>query len=469
MRKVTRTTSLVLLAVTVLMAIHFIVNRALFRDLWFDEALTFLNFAMLPDIGSIYYNYVIPNNQILFTVCLKYWHMLQPSFMSADFFMRLLPLILAGGSLWMISLWRGFYSRRAVYLSMAALALSLPFEIYAVALRGYMLSLFLLLLCINIALRFNRKPSAVGAAGYFLASLAAVATLPSNIVALGGIALWFMPFEKPKKCLEFRWWLLAAAPLAAMALFYLPILRQVEMVLALQEGWGSGAAAAMVFYMAFVLSFLPLLAVAFIHRAHWSKWLKIAGVVLLVLPFFLSRTPAPFPRVFFPYWAVLLLVLTDGLNSYLAIQRRQIAVYPVLAGLVCICALMMQSGRLSISETLVAGHGMDDYFYPSYARVDFRPHDTVRMLQQLTDNKLPPVYVSFQADFYPMIFYGLLNGIDAGTWQFDGPRSKVDSLPRGALVVLSNQPGELDDFSKRFGVTPVFIAASGFQRIYRIP
>lgn len=468
MRKGPRTTDLVLLIVPALAVWYFIINAAIFRDLWFDEALTFLNFARQPGIERIYRNYVIPNNQILFSILLKYWYVLQPSFLRLDFFMRLLPLIFAGGALWVLFLWRRFFSRRAVYLIMAALAMSLPFEIYSVALRAYMPSLFLLVLAVYIALRFQRKPGIPWGIGYFFVSLAAVAALPTNIIPLGGIALWFMPLNSPRDCRRFRWWFLAAAPLAALALFYLPILNNVQKVLALKEGWDNNFAAAVLFYAAFFLTFLPLAVTACMHRAHWDKWLKVGGGVLLPLFFFLSRSPAPFPRVFFPYWAVLLLVLADGLNSFLAVRRRT-AVYPVLAALVCIGAAGMHAGRLELSNFFAGGHNMDDYFYPSYARPEFKPQATVRLLAEMNGRNLPPVYVSFQADFYPMVFYGMVNGIEPGVWRFDNPRTRVGSLPPGALAVLSDTQEDLDDFIKRFGVTPVYLAASGFHRIYRIP
>jgi uncharacterized membrane protein len=467
MRKIIRPTNLALFFAVVLLACGYIVNGALFRDLWFDEALTFLNFVMLPSAGDIYRSYVIPNNQILFSILLKYWLVFQPPGMATDFFMRLLPLLFGVGSLWMIYLWKRFFSRRTVYLIMAALALSLPFEIYSVALRGYMPGLFLLLLCVNIALRFRRTPTPWYAIGYFAAALAALAVLPSNIVALGGIALRLMPLSRLSECRRFGWWFLAAAPLAGAALFYLPILDNVRMVLALKEGWRSNTAAAILFYAAYVLSFLPLIAVSAVHRPGWEKMVKIAGIVLLVLPFFLLRHPAPFPRVFFPYWAVLLLVLADGLNPFLAATRRTWS-YPLLAALVVACGLGMQFSRGAWSDWLAKGRGMDDYFYPEYARAEFRPHDTVTMLQEAYGSALPPVYVSFQADFYPMIFYGLLNGVDARAWLFDGPRGRVEKLPRGALAVLSDRPEDLEEFSRRFGVTPVYVGSSGFQRIYRV-
>ena len=43
------------------------------RPLWFDEALTVLQFAVLPSAGAIYHAYVIPNNQIIHTVLVRFF------------------------------------------------------------------------------------------------------------------------------------------------------------------------------------------------------------------------------------------------------------------------------------------------------------------------------------------------------------------------------------------------------------
>ena len=38
---------------------------AIRRELWFDEALTLMNFVIPMDLGAIYQNYLIPNNHIV--------------------------------------------------------------------------------------------------------------------------------------------------------------------------------------------------------------------------------------------------------------------------------------------------------------------------------------------------------------------------------------------------------------------
>ncbi|MDD5727771.1 MAG: hypothetical protein PHV59_04320, partial [Victivallales bacterium] len=50
------------------------VREAIFRDLWFDEALTVREFMFLPSLKAVYFAYVIPNNHIIYTILLKLWN-----------------------------------------------------------------------------------------------------------------------------------------------------------------------------------------------------------------------------------------------------------------------------------------------------------------------------------------------------------------------------------------------------------
>ena len=79
--------------------VFFAAGTYLIRPLWFDEALTVQNFALLPSVKSIYFNYTIPNNQLLYTMMLHFWIKLYPGIYAIDEWMRLLPLLLAGVTL----------------------------------------------------------------------------------------------------------------------------------------------------------------------------------------------------------------------------------------------------------------------------------------------------------------------------------------------------------------------------------
>ena len=72
--------------------VFFSAGTYLVRPLWFDEALTVQNFALLDSVESIYFNYVIPNNQILYTVMLHYWIKLYCGLGGIDEWMRIVAV-----------------------------------------------------------------------------------------------------------------------------------------------------------------------------------------------------------------------------------------------------------------------------------------------------------------------------------------------------------------------------------------
>ena len=111
------------------------------RDLWFDEALTLLDFALLPSIPAIWQAYVIPNNQLLHTALLHFWAPVAGGLPSFNAGLRLLPL--ATTLILILVLWRGFARScgwAALSLAMAAWIVSPPFALFGSALRGYMLA-----------------------------------------------------------------------------------------------------------------------------------------------------------------------------------------------------------------------------------------------------------------------------------------------------------------------------------------
>jgi len=65
------------------------------RPLWFDEAVSLMNFATLP-YSEIYTNYTIPNNHILFNMLLKSWlDNVAPSLSVGDVQFRIPAVIIA--------------------------------------------------------------------------------------------------------------------------------------------------------------------------------------------------------------------------------------------------------------------------------------------------------------------------------------------------------------------------------------
>jgi len=368
----------------------------------------------------------------------------------------------------------------ATALVCACFAFSLPFGIYSVAVRGYMLSFLLVVMALEFARGWISGPNWKNGAAYFIVSLLAVGTIPSNIVALGAVVLCFAEFPLKNRKFIARFVFLAMIPLIALALFYLPITRGVAKVMALKEGWHNGIAAMTALYLSWAVSFLPVIAaVIFVvplvlkRKSSRRKALITVLILLLPAPFFLIFSPAPFPRVFFSVWPVWMYLLCRGLGHLFALTRlnkhKPLLLMIVLAGAIFACGMAQQEIKEYLSAKYVGQQALDDFFCPYYMKNSFNPFDAVKSLQVQGATE-HPIYVSFNADPYSIIFYGKMLGIPADVWLFDNPRGKVLSLENNCRRAILTGRGDESAFLGRFKgkiLEPVS-AGTSFQRIYSI-
>ena len=434
------------------------------RDLWFDEALTYLHFARMDSPASIYFGYYIPNNQILYSIALHYWSMLLPGGTDPVVWFRLLSFLFAAATL--LLLYRMFRVRMgggAILLPvLVALAASVPFLVYATALRGYMLSALLVTLALDAALGFAARPEWKRAALYALWSLAAVATIPSNLLALGGVALYALPLFGPRFYRRRAFWALAAIPPVMFAAFYGPIYDRLLGCMALHEGWPDGGRALLAVYAAFLFAFAMLLlpgtgSLLAFDRPRY-RWVRLARALvwLLPVPAALLLPVAPFPRVFFPFWPLWTLLLAAGIRDLTALHCRRSGRwnFRVWIGALTVAAVgwsfvaQQPAVRLMASRRF-GGAGADDYFYGYYLRAEHRPGETAAWVADHSGGRPQSVYASFAADPWPLLFYLTASGVELKEFRFDGPRGPVAALEPGMLVILrADEPAEA--VAKRF-------------------
>lgn len=458
-----------------------------FRPLWFDEALTVMNFMALPGPVEIYHNYVIPNNHIIYTILLKFWSYAYQPVVAFDVYLRLLSLVITFAAFAiMFFRWKRPCGIWPAALVCACFAFSLPFGIYSVAIRGYMLSFLLVVMALEFARSWITVPGWKNGTAYFIISLLAVGTIPSNIIALGAVVLCLAEFPLKSRRFILRYMFLAIIPLIALVLFYLPVSRGVARVMALKEGWSNGIAAMTVLYLSWAVSFLPVIitiiftAPLLLKRKHsWRRALIAVLVLLLPVPFFLIISPAPFPRVFFSIWPVWMYLLCRGLGHLSALARLKqyrLAVKPllplaVLAGAVFACGMAQQEIKEYLSAKYVGQQALDDFFCPYYMKESFNPFDAVKTLQaQGAAEPEAKIYISFNADPYSIVFYGKMLGVPQDVWCFDNPRGKVLSLENNCRKAILTGGGDESAFTGRFKdkiLDPVS-AGKNFQRIYSI-
>jgi hypothetical protein len=452
------------------------VRDAVFRDLWFDEALTIGEFMQLPTIGAVYRQYVIPNNHIIYTVCLKIWNQLYFSFCSPDLYWRLFTVLTSAVlTIVIFTRWRKRYGTLPVVLLLFAFCLSLPFAIYATAVRGYMLSMLWIVVSYEFARSWVNHANWQNATGYFIFSLLAVGTIPSNLLALGAIVILLFPRFGFKRVLDWKFIFLALVPLAAAALFYLPLSDRVAAIMKLREGWWNAWSVARVVYSSFIIAFLPLLiaslagAVVFLKCRKNRKYLWGLLVILMPLAVVFLRSPSPFPRVFLCLWPVWMLMTVAGLAHLTAsVQKRKHRLVLVLILLVASFgwAKLCSANRDSLADMFHDKSNMDDFFNPYYMAPEYKPWSLIKNIQKLSGDKNIPVYITFTAEPCVILLYGRMAGIDPRLWLFDRPPpfGKVQFLPRPAWILLKQNElkgNELEKICKRFdidtkNVNPIF-------------
>jgi hypothetical protein len=446
------------------------------RQLWFDEALTIIEFASLPSLTDIYRQYNIPNNHILYTMMLSLWaegcYALTGTM--PDIFYRLPSLIFSAGSVAIICFcWKKRLGGTTAFAAALALTVSLPFILYALAVRGYAMSFFLILCAFEFAVRLNRGRM-LYALWYFLAALAAVGTVPSNLLAFAALTLYLMP-GKFRRLFSVSFILTAILPLIAFIVFYLPIWTKLMHNFDLKEGWHNHWHGAGVVYFAYAWSLLPLIIIALygmgrIVRRHGVSMPLLWKLLPFMIPLPLVLLDVyPFPRVMLCLWPVWLYATARGvkysLNLFATMKNRQIWIFKTTILLLSILLLWGALGQYSahyVSRAMVCASGYNDHLFSPYYVEDYDPAGT----EELTRNAPGKVFISFTADRYPLIFYAFTRGADHRRFIFNAGGTKVEKLKNGTIVILSKYD-DAAEFAQSYNLSELrLIKEHGYHRIY---
>ena len=425
------------------------------RPLWFDEALTVLNFALLETPAKIYHSYIIPNNQIIHTIFLHWWI----KYFSFDF-LRLFPFIC--GILTLVFLWqmRRKNGNAATLLALIALAVSFPFALYGTALRGYMLAAMAVSGGVWMLSKYFDSGKAYFLAGWFGFSLLGIGTMPGTLAALAAAGLYATGFCNWQIFKKRKFYNAAVVPLLAMAIFYGPIFKNVLRCAALGEGWHNGSAMLLALVMGIVFTFLPVIPAALAgailrHRFtpkifHWLIW-------LLPVPAAYIFKVAPFPRVFFPMFPIFALLIAGGINNFLALMRkkkgRKYAEKMFLV--ICFAAILwgalgpIESFRTKFSSLHPCPGGQEDFIDCHFVKKSFTPRETAAEFKK-NFPAIPAVYATFASDPWALMYAFMETGVNSRIL-FDGPAGKVPGIPPVAIRHLTEDKRILEErFQCRF-------------------
>ena len=453
------------------------------RALWFDEALTVLQFAVLPSAGAIYHSYVIPNNQIIHTIFVHGLLGIAPEGFSLIFWLRLLPVVAAVLTvLILFCRFRRICGAWAAAVVLTAWIVSAPFAVFGTALRGYMLSCLWTALALCAALDFAEKKGVREWLLWAVTSLLSVGTIPTNLAAMAAVVLYVLPLYGGDFYRKKQFWMMALTPVMMLVLFYAPIASAFLKCCRLGEGWPDGLAAWQAAMLpaavAFAVLILPaVLGTWFVVRCNGFRWVYSARGMIWLLPLTacLILPVAPFPRTFFPMWPVFAVLLASAIRHFAAgwfgLRRRRAAaaflIFLIPGVLLWYSMTDFPAFRHAFSQRCGGADG-DDYFAPYFMRNDFSPGGIVDRISMLDPQRQGKLYCSFRADPWSILFQMILKGYPGSYCVFDGPGGRVADLPDGAFLLL-RQDESAEEISSRFcGKLEALRLPGSRNKLYRL-
>ena len=297
-------------------------------------------------------------------------------------------------------------------------------------------------------------------AGWFFFSLLGVGTMPGTLAGLAAAMLYAVGNCRWKIFKRPELYLAGVIPLAAFALFYLPILDNLRRCAALGEGWSSGTAMLLALAMGIVFTFLPAMIPATMGKLHPFKfstaifhWL----IWLLVIPAAYIFKVAPFPRVFFPMFPVFALLLAGGIKEFLALMRqkrgRKYAEKVFIATLLFITLWSGVTRFETVREKVSALHpcpgGQEDFIDCHFVKKEFSPRQTAAEFKKNFQD-IPAVYATFNSDPWALMYAFMETGLNTRIL-FDGPAGKFPGIPPVAIKHASENKRILEErFQCRF-------------------
>lgn len=368
------------------------------RELWFDEALTLMNFVIPMSVGEIYNNYAIPNNHIVYSMGLKIFAMpaAEAGWFDPVTVFRMFSLIMMLAALAVImdlrcKLDRGRVFPGAVVLS--ALATSAVYVNYATAIRGYALSFFWIALALYGLYGIFHGRSKRGWSIFCISSILAVGCVPSNLLPLAAAVLYAVPWMEKCFWRDKRFYAVCAVPLLALIVFYAPIAGAFLNTFKLGEGFGSrwGSLAMVMGMYASSFGLLLIFAPWGMKKAPWQKRVPYL-IWLMPLLAILVLHRAPFPRIFVPLLPVLAMLVTDGIAKVTLKnwKNSQLALFMLLV--ICVQGMLIMSGFV-IAGKAGLDPVEDDFFRPYYMQKNYQPGAVIRQTVDLAGEQT--VFISF--------------------------------------------------------------------------
>ena len=450
-------------------------------DLWGDEAYTLIHFVSKP-WSHIATDYSAPNNHVFYSLLLRPVYLVSGS----DFVLRLPSFLFTALTLAMVfRLARRLAGIPTAVTATLALGLTQMFLIHTMEIRGYGLSMFVVVWLADLALPdapgiWWRRPAAIVLVGAGL-----LYVLPTNVFFLIPLAMTAVVYAAVRDRRMSSALVESAAWIAAVAvagLLYLPI---VDGLLAARGEPASSPVAGAVglagqVFSAAVRDWLPILPVVGLGLLWWGR--QVAGkrsgadrsgraeagretsssagrsalmfliVAMLVVPFVLTALAAvlPFPRNFCPVLPFLALAIGHMTVEALAAvgrlfgakwsQATVAATGMVLLAAVAVPRIVTYSERLT--EYRRGEFAQDGYF--NYYAANFHPAEVAEYLARSIGPDESYVMCFAKADHHSLSYYMDQAGL---------PLKRTGDGSPSVVYLITPELVDYDELSVRFGIS----------------
>jgi len=485
-------------------------SLSIFRNFWWDEALTLTDFIQLPYI-EIYKQYTIANNHIVYTLLLKTWDLLLGNLLlTSELHYRSFSILIA-----ILSLLLGYFflsklfSKRTALILSSAFGTSPAFAIYGTAVRGYMLSVCLIFLIYFSVYNIFKKKSKIHCILLFPLAFFTVGIMPTNLIGIYFVIISLSPFfitsqnnkitlKKLNAFIAQKHILaLLIIPLLAFCAFYLPLANKLFNILKNNSGFNSHISSLLNLYLGLTIAFFPcVILILFFHHTYKSKKnerhdaklkyiKKISGfskfenlslfninITFLALAFFFpvmlifSRTPSPFPRIFFQLWPVFMFIIAFYIELALVkthapsrtvkqpnINHFSYYILKYYTLIIIIWAGIMINITPLVSQKFFLS-GMNDDFVSPYYMKNFFPAQLVQDANKLYQQTNTQIFVSQQTD-YPSInlYSALFNTRKAFRYLYLPNRPAIKNIPKNIdFFYIAGKPENINNFIKTYGI-----------------
>lgn len=381
-------------------------------DLWYDEVYSLEHFALVDFSTTLFY-YPAPNNHIfynLITQTVSRIFSLRDILIAEEysFVFRMVQIVFCIlCAVYTHRILKYFFQIKNSGLVLVLLFTTIPFLNFSLQLRGYGLSMLLLLMLVYYAWHYVNSKSSKALTSTLLLSTVILYTIPSNLYVLGGLfgsLGLFGVFSVIDKDTIRRNAIFRIAGAMAVGVFfaiilYIPIWEELlynkfsnRMAEGVFDSWVLMLKSLPQFLSsryALLLLLLPGLYMFFIKSTVRERYYYCGLLTIFIGAFAISfvHQKSPYTRVFVPLAPIFVLLVGIPILTILQewIQKKYQTLWQVLIAVYCVGTFYMEIDQNDsiVAENLIEHNGISQDLYRNYYLASFFRQDEV--IQELSE------------------------------------------------------------------------------------